>query len=422
MDFHNDASLQQILDKNKESTVYLEIETDDDYNLDFEPVHQKAITATAFYVEPDKIVTAIGVLANAENVVAFSHNQYNTVSRNAKSQLGRKLNRMDMLLLSEFKDLQNNGHGDITIEGVTAYDAKSELVLLKVDNKGVPFPIENNDPIQIDDPVYMTGYHQKFGYQGRIGYVQGKYSNNIRHLIKTEFITGAYGSPIRNKNGKLIGIAIAGMDTSVEDLSTMFTLMVTSNMISSLIANSGDVIPLQQWKKNAHVRAYTNELRGDTFAAYDYNREALNEFNIALKLNPVLTEIHSRIGRMKVRIGNFVGARRDFDKAIQVNPYDIFSYNNRSNTKALLGDFHGALEDVNKALQINPDYVLGNLNRGQINMTIADGQMELENIEEARKYYQEAIDDLTKVLELNPRTSIARNSLRHIKRKIKELN
>ena len=422
MDKQNDTLLQQILDNNKESTVYMEIELDDNNDLEFNYLDSNIITATGFYVEPDKIVTTIGVLANVYTVVAFSEKRYNAIRSYAEAHLGKKLNRMDILLLSEYKDLQNSGNEDITIEGVTAYDVKSELVLLKVDNKGVPFHIENSATIQIDDPVYITGYHQKMGYQGRIGFIQGKYGDNIRHLIRTEFITGACGSPIRNENGELIGIAITGIDSTVEDLSTMYTIMVTSNMISSLIANSGDVIPMKQWKKNARVRAFTKEVRGNAFAAYDYNREALIEYKTALKLNPDFSDIHSRIGRMKVRIGDYVGARRDFDKAIEENPYDIFSYNNRSNTKALLGDFHGALEDVSKAIQINPDYVLGNLNRGQLNSAIADGHFEHDNIDEARKYYQEAIEDLTKVLKLNPKVIIARNSLRYIRRKIKDLN
>lgn len=422
MDKQNDTLLQQFLDKNKESIVYLEIETDDIYNLEFEPEDIPTFTANGFYVEPDKIVTTIGVLTNAKTVVAFSENRYNAIKSYAIDRLGKKLNRMEFLRLSEYIDQKNNGNEDITIEGVTAYDVKSDLVLLKVDNKGVPFSIENSTPIQIDDPVYMTGYHQKLGYQGRIGFIQGKFSDNIRHQIKTEFITGGYGSPVRNKNGELIGIVTTGVDSDVEDVSTMYSIMVTSDRISSLIANSGDLIPLELWKKNARIRAYTKEVKGDIFAAHDYNREALNEFNTALKLNPDLPDIHSRIGRAKVRIGNYVGALRDFNKAIEKNPYDIFSYNNRANTKALLGDFQGALEDVNKAIQINPDYVLGNLNRGQINSTIADGQMESDNIQEARRYYQDAFDDLTKVLTLNPKNYIARNSLRYIKRQFKVLN
>ena len=249
MDKQHDNFLQQILDNNKKSIVYMEIELDDSHNLELDSEDSHTISATGFYVEPDKIVTTIGVLADAETVVVFSQNQYNTISRYAKSRLGKRLNRMDFLPLNEYKNVQNNGNENITIEGVIAYDAKSDLVLLKVDNKGVPVSIGNSDPIQIDDPVYITGYHQKMGYQGRIGYIQGRHSDNIRYEIKTEFITGAYGSPIMNKNNELIGIATTGIDSSVEDLSTMSTIMVASNMINSLIANSGEVLPLATVEK-----------------------------------------------------------------------------------------------------------------------------------------------------------------------------
>ena len=422
MEEQKDALLQQIFDNNKESTVYLEIEIDDSENFELDSEYPNIITATGFYVEPDKIVTTIAVLANAENVVAFSPNQYETIREHAISRLGKKQNEMDIFPLNQYKNVQINGKEDITIEGVTAYDAKSNLVLLKVANTGVPLSIGNSDTIQTDDPVYIIGYHLETGYEGRAGYIQGKYGDNIRYEIKTEFITGAFGSPAMNENNEVIGVATSGLDSDVEDISTMTTIMVSSNVINTLIANSGNVIPLAQWKKNARVRAYTLENKGDKYADFHYNREALNAYNSARKLNPGLCGIHARIGRMKVRIGNLIGARRDFDKAIEENPYDIFSYNNRSNTKSLLGDLHGGLDDVNKALQINPDYVIGNLNRAQIKSQLADIQVEQDNIDEARRYYQEAIDDLTKLLRLNPKLHFARNSLRKVERKIKKLN
>ena len=421
MQEQKDALLQQILDNNKESTVYLEIEIDDSENFELESEYPNIITATGFYVEPDKIVTTIGVLAKAKTVVAFSANQYETIREHPTSRLGKKQNEMDIFPLRQYKNVQINGTEDITIEGVTAYDAKSNLALLKVANTGVPLSIGNSDTIQIDDPIYIIGYHLEMGYQGRTGYIQGKYGDNIRYEIKTEFITGAFGSPTMNKNNEVIGVATAGLDSNIEDLSTMSTIMVSSNVINTLIANSGNVIPLAQWRKNARVRAYSMESKGDNYADFNYNREALNMYNSARKLNPDLCGIHARIGRMKVRIGNLVGARRDFDKAIVENPYDIFSYNNRSNTKSLLGDLHGGLDDVNKALQINPDYVIGNLNRSQIKSQLADIQIEQGNIDEAKQYYQEAIDDLTKLLRLNPKHTYARRRLRTVERTLKRL-
>ena len=422
MEEQKDALLQQILDNNKESTVYLEIEIDDSENFELDSEYPDIITATGFYVEPDKIVATIAVLANAENVVAFSSNQYETTREHSTSRLGKKQDEMDIFPLSQYKNVQINDKEDITIEGVTAYDAKSNLVLLKVANTGVPLSIGNSDTIEIDDPVYIIGYHLETGYEGRAGYIQGKYGDNIRYEVKTEFITGAFGSPAMNENNEVIGVATTGLDSDVVDLSTMSTIMVSSNVINTLIANSGNVIPLAHWKKNARVRAYNMESKGDKYADFHYDREALNAYNSARKLNPGLCGIHARIGRMKVRIGNLIGARRDFDKAIEENPYDIFSYNNRSNTKSVVGDLHGGLDDVNKALQINPDYVIGNLNRAQIKSQLADIQIKQGNIDEARRYYQEAIDDLTKLLRLNPKLFLARNSLRKVERKIKKLN
>lgn len=421
MEEQKDALLQRILDNNKESTVYLEIEIDDSENFELDLEYPYIITATGFYVEPDKIVTTISVLAEAETVVGFSANQYETIREHATSRLGRRQNETDIFPLSQYENVEINGPENITIEGVTAYDAKSNLVLLKVANTGIPLSIGNSDTIQIDDPVYITGYHLEMGYQGRIGYVQGRYGDNVRYEIKTEFITGAFGSPAMNKNNEVIGVATTGLDSNIEDLSTMTTIMVSSNVINTLIANSGNVIPLAQWKKNARVRAYTLENKGDKYADFDYHREALNAYNSARKLNPGLCGIHARIGRMKVRIGNLIGACRDFDRAIAENPYDIFSYNNRANTKSLLGDLHGGLDDVNKALQINPDYVIGNLNRSQIKSQLADIQIEQGNIDEAKQYYQEAVDDLTKLLRLNPKHTYARRRLRTVERTLKRL-
>lgn len=420
MEKQKDDLLQQIIDNSKESTVYLEIEIDNNDNIELKAKYPNTITATGFYVEPDRIITTIGVLANVENVNVFSANQYETIRNHATSRLSKK--NMDIFPLKQHKNVQINDTENIIIEGVTAYDGKYNLVLLKVTNTGIPLSIGNSDSIQIDDPVYITGYHKRMGYQGRMGHIQGRFSDSTHFEVNAEFITGGYGGPAMNKNNEVIGVASSGLDANIEDLSTMTTLLVSSNAINTLIANSGNVIPLTQWKKYAHVRAYSMESKGDHYADFEYNREALNAYNSAQKLNPYLCGIHPKIGRMKVKIGNLVGALWEYDKALAENPYDIFTYNNRSNTKSLLGDLQGALDDVNKALEINPDYVIGNLNRAQYKKMLADFQSKRGNIDEARKNYQEAMDDLNKLLRKNPRLTFARNSLKSIKRRIEKLN
>lgn len=408
MEEQKDVLLQQMLDNNIESSVHLETGSIMEQQSGLETEYTFEKSGAGFFVEPDKIITTIAILATSDIAIAIMANQFET-KRN------RQFGKRDQVQIKDEKEW-------FKIEGVTAFDAMSNLALLKVDKIGVPLQIGNSATIQINDPVYMTGHNTKIGrYQGKKGYIQGRHSNKIRYEIKIEFITGAYGGPVLNKNNEVIGVATSGLDSDVEDPSTIHTVMVSSNVIKTLLAKSGKVIPLSQLKKYGRVRAYTLESEGDEYAEAFANREAIREYNAAIKLNPSLCGTYARIARMKSRLGNYAGALRDFNKAIEENPYDIFSYNNRATTKALLEDIHGAYDDLNKALQINPDYILGNLNRGQIKCELADIQVELGNIDEAKQYYQEAIDDLTKTLELNPKQPIARSNLRKIKRKLKRL-
>ncbi|RKU18024.1 hypothetical protein C6501_03210 [Candidatus Poribacteria bacterium] len=408
MEEQKDAFPQQILDNNKKSTVHLETGSimEEQSGLETEYAFEKS--GAGFFVEPDKIITTVAVLETSDTAIAIRTDQFETKKN---KQFGRR----DQTQVKDEKEW-------FEIEGITAFDATSNLALLKVDKIGVPLRIGNSDTIQTNDPVYITGHNTEMGrYQGKTGYIQGRHSDKIRYDIKVEFITGAFGSPVFNKNNEVIGIATSGLDSNIEDHSTIHTVMVSSNVIETLLAKSGKVIPLSQLKKYGRVRAYTLESQGDEYADVFANREALNAYNSARKLNPGLCGIHAKIGRMKVRIGNLVGADRDFSKAIEENPYDIFSYNNRASAKCQLEDFQGALDDLNKALQINPDYILGNLNRGQIKYELAKIQIEQDNIDEAKQHYQEAIDDFTKLLRLNPKHTVARRRLRTAERTLKKL-
>lgn len=408
MEEQKDGLLQQILDNNKESTVHLETGSIvEQPGLETEYAFERS--GSGFFVEPDKIITTIAILATSDKAVAIMASQFET-------ERTKRFGRRNQIQIKGEKEW-------CKIEGVAAFDATSNLALLKVDKIGVPLRIGNSDTIQIHDPVYITGHNAKVGrYQGKIGYIQNRHSNKIRYDIKVEFITGAYGSPVFNKNNEVIGVATSGLDSEVDDPSTMHTVMVSSNAIKTLLAKSGKVLPLSQLKKYGRVRAYTLESQGDEYAEVFANREALREYNAAIKLNPSLCGTYARIARMKSRLGNYVGALRDFNKAIEENPYDIFSYNNRASTKALLEDIHGAYDDINKALQINPDYILGNLNRGQIRCELAEIQIEQGNIDEAKQYYQEAINDFTRLLRLNPKHAVARRRLRTVERTLKKLN
>lgn len=49
-------------------------------------------------------------------------------------------------------------------------------------------------------------------------------------------------------------------------------------------------------------------------------------------------------------------ALQDFDKAVELDPYSADVYNFRGMTKYYMSDYQGALEDFNKTIKLQPDY------------------------------------------------------------------
>ena len=120
--------------------------------------------------------------------------------------------------------------------------------------------------------------------------------------------------------------------------------------------------------------------------------------------------------------GDTDGALKDFDKAISLNSNYDMAYSNRANLKIDRKNYSGALEDLNKSINIKPtDYAYNN--RGRINLILGHYEEALSDFNYAAqkadinlyqilfsrgfvylqlKRYQQAIDDFTKAIDLNP--------------------
>ncbi|MEI0492348.1 tetratricopeptide repeat protein [Brachyspira intermedia] len=146
--------------------------------------------------------------------------------------------------------------------------------------------------------------------------------------------------------------------------------------------------------KNNYLISYYNI--GNAKINIGYNKEAIEDFDMLIKLNPYDSEAYNNRGNAKSNLGYNKDAIKDFDKSIELNPYDSKVYYNRGNAKNNLGLYEEAIKDFNKAIELNPNSPEAYNNRG-----IAKKNLGLN---------EEAIKDFNKAIELNPNSPEAYNN------------
>jgi tetratricopeptide (TPR) repeat protein len=96
------------------------------------------------------------------------------------------------------------------------------------------------------------------------------------------------------------------------------------------------------------VPHYSNR---DTYYAY------------AIELNPENALLYSNRGNIRYLAGDFRNAISDFDNALRLVPAYSSALNNRGISRSLTGDLHGAMEDFDAAIRVKPNYASALLNR-----------------------------------------------------------
>jgi tetratricopeptide (TPR) repeat protein len=136
--------------------------------------------------------------------------------------------------------------------------------------------------------------------------------------------------------------------------------------------------------------------RGTTYANLGNYRQAIEDYNKVIEINPKYREAFNNRGNAYLLLGNYRQAIADYDLAIEINPKDEKAYNNRGNAYLLLGNYRQAIADYDLAIEINPTYMEAYSNRGRANLNLGD--------------YQQAIGDYDKVIEINPQDENAYNN------------
>ncbi|MCY3741239.1 MAG: tetratricopeptide repeat-containing serine protease family protein [Candidatus Poribacteria bacterium] len=311
-------------------------------------------------------------------------------------------------------------NGDCTIQGVTAFDTKNDLVILQISGTGVPFVIGNSDAVRHGETVFCTGY---IGYpadrfnimentvlSGRLG--------SVWLRVTPDIFPGNSGGPVLNTMGEVIGINVAG--------SGPVGYIIESNALKGLLKQFGPAEPLAQWQKRDPVRAFTYlGEASDKFYAADY-ASAIGAVDKFIALNPTSPGIHMQYeirGYAKALLGQakfdkdapgvaqryYRAAIEDLDKAIGINPEDTSAYAKRGSAKTLFGHsefirdhvaeaqqyYRAAIEDFDKAIGIHPKFP-SYAERGAVKVALGISETNQGHTTEAQQSYYAAIEDFDK--------------------------
>ena len=93
-------------------------------------------------------------------------------------------------------------------------------------------------------------------------------------------------------------------------------------------------------------------------------REAIQDYNKVIELNPNFVNAYYNRGIAKFNLQDYREAIQDYNKVIELNPNYADAYYSRGNAKGKLQDYRGAIQDFNKAIQLNPKLAEAYNNRG----------------------------------------------------------
>lgn len=135
----------------------------------------------------------------------------------------------------------------------------------------------------------------------------------------------------------------------------------------------------------------------------DRHKAALADYDTALKLNPNAAEIYFARAHVRAVMGDYAGVIEDYDKMISLNPEPnpMFNvYGHRGDAKRLYRDYEGAIEDYDKVIQSNPQDDEAYNRRGGAKYDLGKSKSAKDDKTDARKYYQEAIEDYSEAINL----------------------
>ena len=145
-----------------------------------------------------------------------------------------------------------------TIEGITAFDEKNDLAILKVSEEGIPFRLGDSETVEKRAHICGIGYD---------GNKENTAAATVRCIEKKDKWLrlhipaggpGWSGCPVLNNTGEVIAVISRGSAKPSKGYA------VPSNALKGLLtaAEQTDVQPLAEWQNRPRIRAYLAYKKG----------------------------------------------------------------------------------------------------------------------------------------------------------------
>ena len=299
-----------------------------------------------------------------------------------------------------------------TIEGITAFDEKNDLAVLKVSEEEVPFDLGNSETVKKKARICAIGYDGDKGNSAAATVRCIEKKDKWLRLHIPAAGPGWSGCPVLNNKGEVIAVLSRGTPKPGKGYA------VPSNTLKALLtsAEPTDVQPLAEWQNRPRIRAYLEYKKGMAHQAGEDFEGALAAYNKAINLNPDIPNAYPARNVTQAKLAMLKGWKRagiDLFDIITVLMDRVTAYRLMS-TNYFAPNLRAFWNQMLARLFLIPLRWLNDSKaayaRADAKMRSGDSKVEHGDIAEARKHYHAAIVDLTHLIKWEPKFALAYNA------------
>ena len=165
-------------------------------------------------------------------------------------------------------------------------------------------------------------------------------SGNIGQAI--EYYNKELGENPKNAYAHL---AVAALKTDSKDFSEALTAVNKGIKLLS--------------KKDKVMLSSAHTLRGNIYLSIGDSVKAMDEYNMALKIDSHNKSGYEKRGQLLFDLGRTDESNADYVKMIDLNPADIMGYMGLGRNAKAAEDFPAAIKNFTKVIELDPEYSLG---------------------------------------------------------------